>query len=222
MRKLIFTSILSLFSSVRLGSSTPTVEFKLPLIVTTESKTNLDVQLSSKKVKHKIKRGMTAEQSFRQDDENLQDSRIANKLMITWDSVVNVVKKRESLQLKPYKCPGGYLSIGYGHLITKGEELLCSGITEAQADSLLYNDMKANKDWVENDLHLSGNQLKAFTHFCYAFGVTKLKKSELYNRIKAKEPIDDQILKWVNIKGRPNPSLLRQRKLELTWYNSEQ
>lgn len=221
MRKLIFTSILSLFSSVRLGSGTPVID-KLPLIVTTENKANTTEQLSLKKVKNKAKRSMTAEQSFRQDDENLQNAQVANKLMITWDSVVNVVKKRESLQLKPYRCPGGYLSIGYGHLITKGEEMLRGGITEAQADSLLYNDMKANRDWVENELRLSGNKLKAFTHFCYAFGITKLKKSELYSRIKANEPIDDQILKWVNIKGRPNQSLLRQRKLELAWYNSEQ
>ncbi|TAH19951.1 MAG: hypothetical protein EAZ08_07790 [Cytophagales bacterium] len=204
-----------------MGSSTPVID-KLPLVVTTENKTNLDAQLSLKKVKHKTKPSITAEQSFRQEDENLQNSLIADKLMITWDSVANMVKRRESLQLKPYRCPGGYLSIGYGHLIRKGEEMLRNGITEAQADSLLYNDMKANRDWVENDLHLSGNKLKAFTHFCYAFGITKLKKSELYSRIKANEPIEDQILKWVNIKGRPNSSLLRQRKLELAWYNSEQ
>lgn len=221
MRKLIFTSILSLFSSVRLGSSTPNTEFKLPLEITT-TETSLNEQLSLKNVKHKaVSSSVSAEQSFRQEDINLQVSLRESKLMVTWDSVVNVVKRRESLQLKPYRCPGGYLSIGYGHLITKGEDILKDGITAHQADSLLYNDMKYYKDWVQKNLKLKGNQLKAITHFCYAFGTTKLLKSDLYDKVVAKEPIEDEILKWVNIKGKPNPSLSRQRNLELQWYNSQ-
>ncbi len=221
MRKLIFTSILSLFSSVRLGSSTPT-EFKLPLVITTETKNGLDEELSLKSVEQKtILRKVNAEQSFRQEDKNLQMHLQGDKTIVTWDSVVSMVKRRESLQLKPYRCPGGYLSVGYGHLITKGEDGLRNGVTALQADSLLYNDMKHYKDWVEQTLHLKGSQLKAITHFCYAFGTTKLLKSELYDKIKAKEPIDEQILKWVNIKGKPNSSLSRQRNLELKWYNSQ-
>lgn len=221
MRKLIFTSILSLFSSVRLGSSTPNTEFRLPLEITT-TETSLNEQLSLKNVKHKaMRRSVSAEQSFRQEDKNLQASLRESKSMITWDSVVNMVKRRESLQLKPYRCPGGHLSVGYGHLITKGEDILRDGITEHQADSLLYNDMKYYKDWVQKNLKLKGNQLKALTHFCYAFGTTKLLKSELYDKVVAKEPIDDEILRWVKIKGRKNSSLMRQRNLELQWYNSQ-
>lgn len=221
MRKLIFTSILSLFSSVRLGSSTPSTEFKLPLEITT-TETSLNEQLSLKNAKHKAtSRGVSAEQSFRQEDKNLRAQLQEDKTIVTWDSVVNMVKRRESLQLKPYRCPGGYLSVGYGHLITKGEDILRDGITEHQADSLLYNDMKYYKDWVQKNLKLKGNQLKALTHFCYAFGTTKLLKSELYDKVVAKEPIDDQILKWVNIKGRKNSSLIKQRNLELRWYNSQ-
>ncbi len=221
MRKVLLTSILSLFSSVRLGSSSPNTEFKSPLI-NEENKTNISEQLTvNKENKSKALGKLTAAQSFRQEDENLQMAFRTDKSIVMWDSVVNMVKRRESLQLKPYICPGGHLSIGYGHLITQGEECLKDGITEVQADSLLYNDMKYYKDWVQKNLKLKGNQLKAITHFCYAFGTTKLLKSELCNKIKAKEPIDEQIIKWVNINHKPNKSLLRQRNLELAWYNKK-
>jgi GH24 family phage-related lysozyme (muramidase) len=219
---MLLTSILSLFSSVRLGSSSPNTEFKSPLINGEENKTKISEQLTVKKErKYKTLSNLTAAQSFRKEDESLQVALRTDKSIVTWDSVVNMVKRRESLQLKPYICPGGHLSIGYGHLITKGEECLKNGITEVQADSLLYNDMKYYRDWVQKTLKLKGNQLKAITHFCYAFGTTKLLKSALYDQIKAQEPIDEQIVKWVNINKRPNASLLRQRNLELAWYNKK-
>lgn len=207
MRKFLITSILSLFSSVRLGSSNPNEAGIMPPI---------DSQVSARLVsEHNM-----AEQRFKEEDALLQAASLKTNSIVTWDSVISMVKRRESLQLQPYTCPGGYLSVGYGHVITKGEEYLKEGITEAQADSLLHSDMEYYKDWVEKNLKLKGNQLKAMTHFCYAFGTTKLQKSTLYKKIKNGESIEEEILKWVNIKGKPNSSLLRQRKLELAWYNS--
>jgi len=207
MRKFLITSILSLFSSVRLSSSNPNEAVIMP---------TFDSQVSAKLVSE----NNTAEQRFKEEDAHLQAASLKNHSIVTWDSVLSMVKRRESLQFQPYTCPGGHLSVGYGHVITKGEEYLKAGITEAQADSLLHSDMEYYKDWVKKNLKLKGNQLKAMTHFCYAFGTAKLQKSTLYKKIKSGEPIEEEILKWVNIKGKPNSSLLRQRKLELTWYNS--
>lgn len=228
MRKILLTSILSLFSSVRLGNGTPTSDTNLPPIDAKKQQlatieTIGQVEAASKKfgtldVRKNLK---NVQESFKIEDEQLQADFLTNKNLITWDSVVSMVKRRESLQLKPYICPGGHLSIGYGHLILKGEDNLKNGITEAQADSLLYSDMGYYRDWVKNTLKLRGNQLKAMTHFCYAFGTTKFLKSELYQKVKSKQPIDDQITKWVNINHKPNSSLLRQRNLELAWYNSK-
>ncbi|GAB4192590.1 MAG: hypothetical protein OHK0057_21650 [Thermoflexibacter sp.] len=176
----------------------------------------IDSQVSTKLVSEHN----TAEQRFKEEDARLQTASLKTNSIVTWDSVISMVKRRESLQLRPYICPGGHLSVGYGHVITKGEEYLKEGITEAQADSLLHSDMEYYKDWIKKNLKLKGNQLKAMTHFCYAFGTTKLQKSTLYKKIKNGEPIEEEILKWVNIKGKPNSSLLRQRKLELAWYNN--
>jgi lysozyme len=208
MRKFLITSILSLFS-IRLGSSSPN-EAGMIIPPIQDKPILVDGQKN------------IAELRFKQEDDRFEAALLKTKSLITWDSVFNMVKRRESLQLKPYTCPGGYLSVGYGHVITKTEEYLKAGITEEQADSLLHNDMEYYKSWVQKKLKLKGNKLKAITHFCYAFGTTKLQKSELYKRIQSGEAIEDEIIKWVNIKGKPNPSLLRQRKLELAWYNNKQ
>jgi GH24 family phage-related lysozyme (muramidase) len=227
MRKILLTSILSLFSSVRLGSSTPTADINFPLENAKKeqlAKVGSIGQIESAKnnlggldVRKKVK---NAQELFQLEDAQ-QAHFLTSKNLVTWDSVLSMVKRRESLQLKPYICPGGHLSIGYGHLIVKGEDYLKNGVTEAQADSLLHSDMGYYRDWVEKTLKLKGNQLKAMTHFCYAFGTTKFLKSELYQKVKRKQPINEQIVKWVNINHKPNSSLLRQRNLELAWYNSK-
>ena len=71
-----------------------------------------------------------------------------DKFMI---EMVDRVKYHEGLRLKPYKCPAGKLSIGYGR------NLEDCGITEEEAEELLLNDLeKAEEDlkrnfaWVEN------------------------------------------------------------------------
>ena len=228
MRKILLTSILSLFSSVRLGSSSPTADFNFPLkntdkeqLATIETIGRIEEAKSKMLTSNVIKSTKNAQEEFHLEDEQLQADSLTNKSLITWDSVMTMVKRRESLQLKPYICPGGHLSVGYGHLIVKGEDYLKNGITESQADSLLYSDMGYYRNWVKSTLQLKGNQLKAITHFCYAFGTTKFLNSELYQKVKSKQPIEEQIVKWVNINHKPNSSLLRQRKLELAWYNGK-
>lgn len=46
------------------------------------------------------------------------------------------IKPEESLQLKPYQCPAGKLTIGYGR------NLEDNGITEEEAEVLLENDIE--------------------------------------------------------------------------------
>lgn len=44
-------------------------------------------------------------------------------------------KRYEGLSLKPYKCPAGYITIGYGH------NLEANGITQEMAEELLKTDL---------------------------------------------------------------------------------
>ncbi len=140
------------------------------------------------------------------------------KTHYTWDSLITRIKSREGLMLEPYNCAAGYQTIGYGHLITERDSALLGGITEKQADSLLRHDLNYSKRWVKKNLKLKGTKLIAITNFCFAFGTSKLYHSTLYKKIQNKEKIDEEILRWVNIGGSPNPNLQEEREFELWLY----
>lgn len=142
------------------------------------------------------------------------------KIVYTWDSLINRIKSREGLMLEPYDCAAGYRTIGYGHLITERDSALLGGITEKQADSLLRHDLNYSKRWVKNNLKLKGTKLIAITNFCFAFGTSKLYRSTLYKKIQKGEKIDEEILRWMNINGSPNPNLQKERKFELWLYTA--
>ena len=142
------------------------------------------------------------------------------ELTYTWDSLITRIKSREGLMLEPYKCPAGYATIGYGHLITERDSSLLGGITEKQADSLLRQDLNYSKRWVKRNLKLKGTKLIAITNFCFAFGTSKLYRSTLYQKIQNGEKIDNEILRWVNINGSPNKNLQEEREFELWLYSA--
>ncbi|WP_375563086.1 lysozyme [Bernardetia sp. OM2101] len=142
------------------------------------------------------------------------------KVLYTWDSLITRIKSREGLMLEPYNCAAGYQTIGYGHLITKRDSALLGGITEKQADSLLLHDLNYSKRWVKKNLKLKGTKLIAITNFCFAFGTSKLYRSTLYKKIQNKEKINEEILRWVNINGSPNPNLQEEREFELWLYTA--
>lgn len=56
-------------------------------------------------------------------------------------TIIETIKKREGLRLKPYRCPAGKLTIGYGR------NLEDRGITAEEADFLFEHDiMEAHAD----------------------------------------------------------------------------
>lgn len=57
----------------------------------------------------------------------------------------NLLQLQESLRTKPYKCSRGFLTIGYGR------NLETRGITVAEADMLLQNDLKEIMPAVEKE-----------------------------------------------------------------------
>jgi GH24 family phage-related lysozyme (muramidase) len=155
-----------------------------------------------------------------EEDENEEFIEEGVKIHYTWDSLLTRIKNREGLMLEPYNCAAGYQTIGYGHLITERDSALLGGITERQADSLLNHDLNYSKKWVKKSLKLKGTKLIAITNFCFAFGTSKLYRSTLYKKIQKKEKINEEILRWVNINGSPNPNLQEEREFELWLYTA--
>lgn len=51
----------------------------------------------------------------------------------------DMVKRHEGLKLKPYLCPAGKLTIGFGRCLEE------NGISEAEADMMLENDLRRSE-----------------------------------------------------------------------------
>lgn len=84
------------------------------------------------------------------------------------------IMKHEGLGLKPYICPAGKLSIGYGRNIEE------NGITEAEASFLLDNDIKNFREeckrsftWFEN---MNSARQDVLVEMNFNLGLKKLKK----------------------------------------------
>lgn len=83
-----------------------------------------------------------------------------------------LIKLHEGLKLKPYECPTGYITIGYGRNIQQ------NGITLAEAEMLLDNDIerviKELEKWPSVFNELSENRKAALIDMSYNLGFNKL------------------------------------------------
>jgi len=60
-------------------------------------------------------------------------------------NLLNQLRRHEGLRLDPYKCSEGYLTIGYGRNIET------NGISEAEAEFMLLNDLLACESELKNE-----------------------------------------------------------------------
>lgn len=112
--------------------------------------------------------------------------------------LIESIKRFEGLELKPYKCPAGKLSIGYGR------NLQDNGITINEANLLLENDLLNIKLELEDKLpvftKLDDVRQNVLIEMAYNMGVPRLlrfkhtiKSLELYEFEKAsKEMLDSR------------------------------
>ena len=140
-----------------------------------------------------------------------------------YERTIKAIKKQEGFANgKPYICPAGYLTIGYGHVIKEGETFI--QLTEKQADSLLRVDFNKALSAVESSVKLEGSKKLAIAHFVFAKGIGSFNKSELRQKILNGESIDDEMIKhcyYTNLKGERVKSqhALNIRKWELRMFN---
>ena len=87
-------------------------------------------------------------------------------------TAAELIKKHEGLRLKPYKCTAGKLTIGYGR------NLEDNGISEYEAETMLYNDIQRCyaecikfKCW--NGLNEARQSV--LLDMCYNLGISRLK-----------------------------------------------
>lgn len=132
-------------------------------------------------------------------------------------------KEFEGFYSKPYICPAGYPTIGYGTVYKP------DGTKVTMQDRPI--DEKTASEWLVGELfrnYMPGvlraspglinkpEALGAITSFAYNLGVGRYRASTLRRRIDAQDWVSarQELMRWVNGNGRMLPGLVRRRAAE--------
>lgn len=138
---------------------------------------------------------------------------------------LKLIKRCEKLALKPYICPAGYPTIGYGHVIKPNEaEPFANGITEQQAEALLAADVGVAERAVLRliTVPLTDGQFDALVSFTFNLGGGALQRSTLRRKANRgdHEDVPHEFIKWVWAGGRKLNGLKKRRSWEAALYQS--
>ena len=132
------------------------------------------------------------------------------------------IKSEESLKLKPYKCPGGKWTIGWGHVMTKTERRKYRhGITIEEADRLFDKDyQKFIKDVKRRFPEVKSYKKIILTSMiAYNIGM-RFTTDGLGRAIKRGRNIEPYLSQYKLAGGRVRRGLIRRRKAEMVLWNS--
>lgn len=130
--------------------------------------------------------------------------------------LINFIAAYEGFSATPYRgADYQNRTIGYGHVIKKGENI--EHLTESEAKDLLRNDLKDTVNLVSNltkGLDLSKNQFESLVSFAYNCGSGALGRSTLLKDIKNgvnNEKIKTDFLAWSYCNGIKLDGLMNRR-----------
>jgi lysozyme len=137
-------------------------------------------------------------------------------MMQTSEKGLDLIRKYEGLRLAAYVCPGGKLTIGYGHTgpdVTPGKK-----INAEQANALLVKDVQRFESAVESlvTVPMTQGMFDALISFSFNLGAGSLKSSTLLKKLNA-DDLDgaaDEFLKWNKAKGKVLAGLTARRESE--------
>lgn len=129
----------------------------------------------------------------------------------------------EGLALKPYICPAGYPTIGYGTVYKPdGSKVTMEHppIDKATAEAWLLHELRHN--YLAGVLKASPSliahprALAAMTDFAYNLGVARYRSSTLRKRVEEADWDDakSELMKWTRGGGKVLPGLVRRRAAE--------
>jgi lysozyme len=143
-------------------------------------------------------------------------------IYLTSHNGINFIKSFESFSPIPYICSGGARTIGYGHVLAKGEYY--SRITLENAEELLKQDLAIMETAVIRNINtqLSQNQFDSLVSFTFNVGAGGLQRSTLRQKINygaSMDEISQEFLYWVYAKGRKLQGLVKRRIFEARVYS---
>lgn len=145
---------------------------------------------------------------------------------------LNLIKESEGLRLKPYLCPAGIPTIGYGNTYYDDDNetkvtLDDKPITVERAEELLRNIIDTHYSKFVNKyvtVELNQNQFDALVSFSYNVGVGNLKHSTLLRKLNSGDytGASEEFSRWNKSKGRVLKGLTKRRLNEkLLFLNGE-
>ena len=148
------------------------------------------------------------------------------KITKTGEKGITLIKQFEGFSAKPYLCPAGIPTIGYGATFyPNGKKVTMSdpAVSEQQAVDLLKNMLVSFEQYVDSFCRddINQNQFDALVSFCYNLGPNNLKTSTLIKKVNS-NPLDTTIraefLKWNKAGGKVLAGLTKRRIAEADLY----
>jgi len=135
---------------------------------------------------------------------------------MTFESFISLIQSHEGYRATEYNDIFKNPTIGYGHVIKKGEHF--TSLTRYEALELLKKDYRKSIQLVKS-VHkdtLSRNQELALGHFVYAKGIGNYVESELRNAIAMGDSLKiyKEWVEWAIVDGRYNIKSLHSRNVE--------
>lgn len=130
---------------------------------------------------------------------------------------IELIKRFEGVRLKVYKDAAGLPTIGIGHLLKPGEKFP-GGITEAQAEDLLRNDLADAEKAVATSVtvQLAQHEFDALVSFTFNLGGGALRKSTLLKKLNAgdRKGAAAEFGRWTKAGGKELAGLVKRRAAE--------
>lgn len=139
------------------------------------------------------------------------------------DIATELCKHFEGFSSKPYICPAGYPTIGYGTVykpngikVTLNDQPISKDLAQEWLISELKNNYMVGVLKASPILIAYPKILGAITDFAYNLGVPRYRASTLRRKINEKdwEGAATELHKWVNGGGKRLPGLVRRRQAE--------
>lgn len=138
---------------------------------------------------------------------------------------IGLIKQFEGFRAKPYLCPAGVPTIGFGSTRdTDGKPINMNyaPITEQQATKLMLATLATYEDAVNRyvQVPLTQNQFDALVDFAYNAGAHNLRTSTLLKKLNAKDYTGaaEQFKKWIFADGKKLNGLIKRRMAERTLF----
>lgn len=149
-----------------------------------------------------------------------------SKITKTGAAGIELIKKFEGFMSKPYKCPAGIPTIGYGATFYpdgKKVTMTDKAITEAEGTALLASMLTKFEQYVDSYCidTITQNQFDALVSFCYNLGPNNLKSSTLLKKVNLNpndESIRAEFMKWTKAGGKTLKGLVTRRTAEADLY----